>query len=162
MATYDATIRTDWDLETTFSYLADFRTIVEWDPSIEWSRLIAAEPLTVGAAFELRMRSFGRRINLIYETVEIDPPNKVVLRADLGTMVSLDTLSFAPDPDSDGSLVEYHAELSLKGPLKLADPALQLIFNPLGDRARNGLAERLDGEAPRRLASRSEIPTEVA
>jgi hypothetical protein len=42
-----------------------------------------------------------------------------------------------------GTRVTYDADLSLKGPLRLADPLLALAFRRVGDRARDGLRARL-------------------
>ena len=49
-------------------------------------------------------------------------------------------------PDGAGSVVTYDAELTLRGPLALADPLLGIAFERLGDRAADGLVEFLAGE----------------
>jgi hypothetical protein len=40
------------------------------------------------------------------------------------------------------------ADIALKGPLKLTGPLFSLVFNRVGDRARDGLRERLEGAPP--------------
>lgn len=146
MAHYRTTVETQWPIEVAFDYLASFDNVAEWDPGVSEARRLSAEAPAGGARFEVIASFLGRRVPLIYETVELEPPNKVVLRAETTTVTSLDTLTFT----RRGGLTEvtYDAELSLRGPLKLADPLLSLAFGRLGDRAREGLARRLGGAPP--------------
>ena len=50
-----------------------------------------------------------------------------------------------------GTRVTYDADLALKGPLRIADPLLGLAFDRVGDRALEGLRERLGSRDPARL-----------
>jgi hypothetical protein len=147
MARYTTTVQTKWDQETAYGYLAEFSNVSDWDPSIPEARNLTADPLAVGAEFEVEVENFGRRTKMLYKTIEADPPGKVVLRSETGVLVSVDTLKFEKLPGG-GTAVTYDADLTLKGPAKLADPLLQLMFNRLGDKARDGLAERLSQPAP--------------
>jgi hypothetical protein len=152
MAGYSTTVKTDWDQRTAYDYLAEFSNVSDWDPSIPEARSLSPDPLAVGAEFEVEVEAFGRRTTMPYRTIEADPPNKVVLRSDSGSLVSVDTLSFTPEPGG-GTAVTYDADLTLKGPLKLADPLLQLLFNRMGDKARDGLAKRLAEPAPEKVSA---------
>jgi len=49
-------------------------------------------------------------------------------------------------PTSDGCEVLYDAELTLNGPLGLADPLLALVFDRIGDKAAAGMVDALDGK----------------
>ena len=49
------------------------------------------------------------------------------------------------EPEGAGSKVTYDAELELKGARKLAHPLVSVGFKRNSDKARSGLAERLDG-----------------
>lgn len=147
MARYIATARTDWDQETAYQYIADFSSVSEWDPSIESARSLSDDPRSVGAKFEIESSFLGRTVELTYETIEIERPRKVVLKADTGTVVSLDKITFDPAPGG-GTAVTYDADLQLKGPLKFFDPLLKLAFNRLGDKARDGLREKLAEPPP--------------
>ncbi|HKJ35313.1 MAG TPA: SRPBCC family protein [Solirubrobacterales bacterium] len=149
MAEYTTTVPTDWSPEQAFDYLAEFSNAADWDPSIEAGRSLSAEPLTVGARFEIELSMLGRTTMMTYETVEIDRPHRVVLRSETAVLISVDTLSFDPAPGG-GTAVTYDADLTLKGPLKLLDPALALGFNRVADKARDGLRERLAGSPPAR------------
>ena len=85
MARYAATVETAWSREAAFAYLADFANISDWDPGVARSRRLGGDPLTVGARFEVITSYLGRESTLTYETIEIDPPRRVLFRAETGT-----------------------------------------------------------------------------
>jgi hypothetical protein len=62
---------------------------------------------------------------------------RVVLRAESARLVGTDTISV--EPVDDGSLVGYDAVLGLKGPARLLDPLLGLVFRRMARRAAVGL-----------------------
>jgi len=146
MASYSTTVKTGWDAETAFSYLAKFSNVADWDPSIPSARHLSGDPYEPGARYEVDVEALGRKTTMPYEAIAVEAPRRIVLRSDSGRLVSVDTLSF--EPLADGTAVSYDAELTLSGPLKVLDPALQLLFNRMGGKARDGLAERLAGEPP--------------
>jgi hypothetical protein len=125
-----------------FEYLADFSSTAEWDPGVSEAWRLTSEPLRVGARFHVVAALLGRQVALEYRTVEIDPPNRVVLRAETSTAISEDTITVSAGPGS-GAAVTYDARLRLRGPLRAADPILGLLFRRIGDRARDGLAATL-------------------
>jgi carbon monoxide dehydrogenase subunit G len=150
MARYTATVDTAWDREEAFDYLADFANISAWDPGVVRATRHTGEPLAVGARFEVTTSYMGRESTLVYETVAIDRPRRVVLRAETGTFTSLDTMTFDLRPGG-GTLVTYDADLAMKGLARLAELPMRLAFRRIGDAARDGLRTRL-AEAPPRLA----------
>lgn len=151
MARYTATVDTAWDREEAFAYLADFANISDWDPGVVRADRHTGEPLTVGARFEVTTSYMGRESTLVYETIEIEEPRKVVLQAETGTFTSLDTMTFDLRPGG-GTLVTYDADLAMKGVAKLAELPMRLAFRRIGDAARDGLRNRL-AEAPPRVAA---------
>lgn len=154
MANYTATVRTDWSPEIAFDYLARFDNITEWDPGVAGASLLSGEPGEVGSRYEVEVSFMGRVTPMTYETLEAEAPHILVLRSELPTMISLDRLTFDPAPGG-GTAVTYEAELKMKGIAKLADPLMQLAFLRLGDKARDGLAERLSGPEPAATTSGS-------
>lgn len=153
MARYVASVESLWEREQAFDYLADFASIADWDPNVAGAKRLSANPLEVGARFEVRSSFLGREIPLVYETIEIDPPRRVVLRAETPTAISLDEMTFDLRPGG-GSIVTYDADLQLRGLLRLFDLPFRLAFRRLGDQARDGLRQRLgevrpDGAEPK-------------
>lgn len=147
MARYVASVETLWEREDAFAYLADFANIQDWDPGVAGAQRFSDDPLAVGARFEIRSSFLGREVPLVYETIEIDAPRRVLLRADTPTAVSLDEMTFDLRPGG-GTVVTYDADLRLKGPLRFFDLALRLAFRRLGDNARDGLRRKLGETAP--------------
>ena len=145
MASYSATVITPRPLEEVFSYLADFRNVADWDPSITESVLLSdGDAVAVGARFRVTTKTSVSEVVLEYETTRLDSPHMVGLRGENNSVVSVDTITLTED-GSRGCSVTYDAVLELKGIRKLADPLLELGFRRLGDKAAKGLAEKLDG-----------------
>lgn len=147
MARYVASVECNWKREQAFSFLADFATIEQWDPGVTRAKRLTPRALEVGAKFEVRSSFLGREVPLVYETIELDPPRRILLRAELPTAISLDEISFDLRPGG-GTIVTYDADLQLKGPLRAFDLPLRLAFRRLGDRARDGLRHRLAETPP--------------
>jgi uncharacterized protein YndB with AHSA1/START domain len=142
MARYAATVTSPGSPAEVFEYLADFSSTAEWDPGVSEARRLDADPLRAGARFNVMADFLGRPVPLEYRTVEIDPPRRVVLRAETRTVVSEDTITVRALPES-GSQVTYDARLGLRGALRFGDPVLGLLFRRIGDRAKAGLAATL-------------------
>jgi hypothetical protein len=100
------------------------------------------DPITVGARFHVTTKTRFSEIVLDYTTTAIDPPERITLRGENDSMVSVDAITIATD-GGVGSSVTYDAQITLKGARRLADPLLQLAFQRLGDKARDGLRTRL-------------------
>ena len=143
MARYVATVETPRSREDVFAYLSDFSTTREWDPGVADARRLDDGPIAVGSRFEVVADFMGRKTPLTYAVVAYDAPNSITLRGENATVVSLDTIAFEPTA-AGGTRVSYDADLTLKGPLRLGDPLLKLIFGRIGDRAVAGLRTALD------------------
>ena len=147
MAHYNASVDTPRPLEEVFAYLSDFSTTAEWDPGVVEAERLTEPPIREGSEFRLLARFLGRETPLTYRVVEFDPPKAVTLRGENSSVVSLDRMTF--EPAGEGTLITYDAKLSLKGPMRLADPLLGLAFKRVGDRALAGLRQTLKGKGAR-------------
>jgi len=137
MAHYVATIPVPIARSAAFEYISHFDRAAEWDPGVEAGEMLTPEPVGVGARFRLVARFGGRRIPLDYEVIEYERDERIVLRAENSSVLSVDTITFA---DSDeGSVVVYDAQLDAKGIGRLTGPLLALAFRQIGDRAAAGL-----------------------
>jgi len=145
MARYTATIATPRGIDEVFEYLSDFSRTLEWDPGVVEAQRLDDGPIGQGSEFRIVSEFLGRRTSLLYRIVEFDPPRMVSFRGVNSTVVSLDRLTF--ENFGGGTLVSYDAELTLKGPFRVADPLLALAFSRLGDRALNGLRDALSRES---------------
>ncbi len=142
MAHYLATVDTPKSQADLFAYLSDFSTTQEWDPGVAQAERLDDGPVAVGSRFRIVADFMGRKTPLTYEVTAIDAPRSITLLGENTTVISLDTMTFEPAAGG-GSRLTYDADLKLKGPLRLADPVLRLVFNRIGDRAVDGLRETL-------------------
>ena len=143
MARYVTTVRTRRSVADAFAYMADLRNFAEWDPGV--SKVVQVEGNGGGrdAVFDVTLS--GRRgTTLRYRTVEYSEFSSLLVVADTKLLRSADRISVRADGDATD--VTYDADLSLKGPLRIAAPLLALAFRRIGDRAAAGLRSVLDGE----------------
>jgi carbon monoxide dehydrogenase subunit G len=144
MARYRTTVRTSLSEDAAFAYMADLRNFEQWDPGVQRATQVEGDGGGPGASFDVTVDAPGKGLTLRYETIEYDAPTTVVVRAASTLFTSLDRIEV--EPDGDGALVTYDAELTLNGPLRLFDLALRPIFDRIGGRADAGLQRALDGE----------------
>ncbi|MGY6501876.1 MAG: SRPBCC family protein [Acidimicrobiales bacterium] len=143
MASYRTTVDSPRSIEDVFAYLSDFTNTAEWDPGIVESELLGDGPIGLGSRYRVVSSTAGRELTLIYEVTEWDPPNRFVLVGESDNLRSVDVLTF--EPLDDGSTrATYHADLALRGPSRVADPLLHLMFQVIGRRAAEGLRDVLD------------------
>lgn len=141
MARYIASVDTNKPVEEMFAYLSDFTSTEEWDPGVVTATRGEDGAIGVGSTFELVASFLGRENELTYVVTEFDAPHAITLRGENKSVVSLDRIT--TEPHEGGTRITYDADLSMKGPLKLLDPALKLAFNRVGDRALEGLRTTL-------------------
>jgi uncharacterized protein YndB with AHSA1/START domain len=144
MARYIGTIETPKPVEEVFDYMADFTSVERWDETAVRAVRLDDGPPALGARFRVTVRFAGRENDFDYETVAFERPDRLVLRAENGSVVSEDEVTVRPLP-TDGTELTYDARLQPKGLMKLADPVLGILFKRLGDNAAAGLARELDG-----------------
>ena len=99
MARYIGTVTTTRASEEVFDYLANFSSVAEWDPGVREAYPVDAGGARLGTRFKVIARFLGRDVPLVYRTVEVERPHRVVLEAATGNVVSRDEISFRPAPD---------------------------------------------------------------
>jgi Polyketide cyclase / dehydrase and lipid transport len=142
MARYVTTIESTLPQAEAFAYMADFANARFWDPSVSEARRVGEAPLGIGSAFDLVARFGGRDVQLRYEIVEYDQPQRVVLEARRPGFVSLDTITV--ETGGNGSVVHYDATLAFNGVGRLLDPVMHRVFVRVGARATLGIQTALN------------------
>src|SRR5512144_139881 len=99
MARYTGTVSTSRAPDEVFDYLANFSSVAEWDPGVKQAVPINAGGVRQGARFKVVARFLGRDVPLVYRTVELDRPRRVVLEAENETLISTDAIHFSERPD---------------------------------------------------------------
>ncbi len=141
MAHYETGFVSPKPIAEVFGYLADFTNATEWDDNTESVRCLTGDPLALGARYEVVTKFGGRTLTLVYETVTLEEPHRVVLQCESGPVRIEDTMTFAET--AGGTEVHYRAQIYPKGPAKLLDPVFHLIFQAVGGRAAKGLKQAL-------------------
>lgn len=126
-------------------YVADLRNLPEWDPGVVTATQAEGAGIDLGAVYEVTLAR-PPRYRLRYEVTEHDPGRSTTLIARSRIFTSIDRVEAVPADDGSGSVVTYDAELRLNGILRVADPALRIAFERIGDRAAAGLRAALEGE----------------
>ncbi|MCB0914507.1 MAG: SRPBCC family protein [Actinobacteria bacterium] len=148
MANYRTTVTSPASAETAYRYLADFASIIDWDPSVSEAALVSGEPGELGARYRVVVSIPLRTIPLEYEIVEASPPTsanspaKVALRAQNADVDSYDVITFEPRTDG-GTDVTYDAQLTGRGFRRVFDPFFGVVMQLIGQRARSGLMDAL-------------------
>jgi carbon monoxide dehydrogenase subunit G len=81
-------------IEEAFAYVADFETVAEWDPGVRAAERQTPGVEGVGAAYRVVATFRGREIPMTYETVEHDPPHRVVLVGEGANIHARDAITF--------------------------------------------------------------------
>jgi carbon monoxide dehydrogenase subunit G len=141
MARYVVRIRTPLSPAVAFAFMADLTNFAQWDPGVvRAAQVVGARP-GPDAAFDVTVK--GMRKPLRYVTDEYEPPTRVVVQARSRTLTSLDVITV--EPDDDGSVVTYDAQLTLNGVFAVGSPLLGGAFARIAERAADGLLQALNG-----------------
>ena len=142
MARYTGTVKASHGADEVWRYLADLRSIPEWDPSVRGVTLVQGEAREEGARYDLEVEFRGRTVELPYRITEVDPPHRVVSEAETDSLSVRDEARIERR-GSGNSIVTWEAELRLHGARRVLGLPLRALFRRLGENARQGLAERL-------------------
>jgi hypothetical protein len=125
--------------EDAFAFVADFTNVAEWDPGITESAQVGNEPVGVGTEFAVVSKFAGRSLPLTYVVEEWDAPNRTVLVTSTARFEGRDTITFRTV--DGGTEVDYVAEFTFKGVMRLAEPFLKGTFDRIGREAMDGVVE---------------------
>ena len=134
------TVTAEVALHRAFAYLTDFTTTTEWDPGTVSTVRLAGDG-GVGTTYRNTSRFLGRTTELTYVVEELVSDERIRLRGENSTVVSVDTIAFR----STGTRTEvtYTADFTFKGLSRFVAPLLSPAFVRLGNEAESGLREAL-------------------
>jgi hypothetical protein len=123
-------------------YLADFRNLPRWDPGIAEVKQLEGDGPVEGARYHVVARFLGRRVPMGYRTTRFDRSAGVAeIRGETPTLVAIDRITVRAT--EGGAEVHWQADFTMKGPLRLAEPAMKPLFDRLGRKAMDGLRAKL-------------------
>lgn len=141
MARYETTVTTPADPAQVFEYLADFSHAEDWDPGVASARKRTEGPIAVGTEFDVNVKIGPTTSRFTYRVTGFEPGRRIVLDAETPLLKSHDVISV--DPEGDGSRVTYVADLTPTTLLFWTEPLLHLGFQRVGDRAAEGLKQKV-------------------
>ena len=127
--------------EQVFRYLQDFTNTEEWDPGTVRTTRESGDG-GVGTRYHNVSKFLGRETKLTYVLEESSPHQRLRLRGENDTVVSLDTMTMAPI-QGGGTELTYRAKFTFKGASRLVAPLLAPALRRLGDGAEKGLRQAL-------------------
>lgn len=144
MITVQRVVTTTLNPKATFAFLSAFEHTPEWDPGTPLVDKRSIGPVAVGTKYHAVADFRGKRQSIDYVVTEMTK-NRVVLRGENNTVISVDSISVAPS--GPGAVVTYKAVFTLKGLARLAEPFVKPMFEKLGDPAATGMKQKLDSLA---------------
>ena len=135
------TVVTDKPPAEVFDYLSDFTSTTDWDPGTV-STVREQGDGGVGTSYLNTSEFLGRRTELRYLVQELVPGERIRLRGENKTVISVDTI--AVRPTGAGTEVTYTAEFTFKGAARFVAPLFRPALARLGDQAVTGLRRALD------------------
>ncbi|WP_375499274.1 SRPBCC family protein [uncultured Jatrophihabitans sp.] len=136
MITVEREVVIERPLAHVFAYLSDFTHTEQWDPgTVTTVRTDGDGPLVVGATFHNTSEYRGRRTELDYRVVRLDPDEHLTFTGVNKTVEATDDLTFRSEPGEDGehTVITYRAHFRFKGVFRLAEPLLRKGFQPIAD-----------------------------
>lgn len=135
------TVETDLSIQDTFDYVANFENIVEWDPGVTAARKVTPGEAGMGTEYALDLQYGGSPLSMVYRITEWERPHLVVLEGDGSRSFAVDRISLHATATT--TVVEYQADIRMKGLFRLAQPFLGGLFRTIGTGAAQGLDDRL-------------------
>lgn len=129
MIVIDETVWTDAQPGEVFEYLADFTTTTEWEPGTMRTTRIHGDG-GLGTVYRNISMFAGRRTELEYLVVLIEPGHRIRLRGENSSLIAYDTITVLPN--RGGTLVCYRAEFAFRGVLAVVEPLLRIPVRALG------------------------------
>ncbi|MCY7419270.1 MAG: SRPBCC family protein [Chloroflexi bacterium] len=145
MTTLQRQIETRLSVERAFAYIADFANSMHWDPGVVASEAVDPTSVGLGSRYRLRVRLGGRTAAMEYSITSFDAPHVVVLTGKGSGVTAVDEIRFTPI--AAGTRIDYTADITLGGVLRLAQPFLGGAFRKLADDALGGMRTKLDALA---------------
>jgi uncharacterized protein YndB with AHSA1/START domain len=134
------TVVTDRPAGRVFDYLSDFTTTVDWDPGTVTTVRRSGDG-GIGTTYLNTSRFLGRSTELTYVVQELVPGERIRLRGENKSIVSVDTMTFRAA--GAGTEVTYTADFTFKGAARYLAPLFRPALARLGNQAEDGLRRAL-------------------
>ncbi|MEM8707561.1 MAG: SRPBCC family protein [Actinomycetota bacterium] len=136
--------RTTFDVAATpaevFAVVADLTTLPDWDSSVRAVELTIDTGPAVGRRYDVAVGFYGRELDAEYEIDRYEADVAVGWTIS-GKANGRATVTLRPT--ENGTEVDHHLRISLKGIAKLLDRGLGVALEGIGENVERGLTRRL-------------------
>lgn len=124
-----------------FQFIADWTHITRWDPGTLESHRVgdSSSPVGLGSEFDLVTEFKGSKSNMRYRVEKWVDGELVRYAGESTKAVTVDDISFRDGPSPGTTVVDYQADIRLKGWLSLFGFAINGALQALGDGAIKGI-----------------------
>ena len=144
MTTVSRTFTVSPPPNVVIDYLKDFANAEEWDPGTESCTRNDSGPVQVGSTRHNVSKIAGNTTELTYELTELTD-DRIVFVGTNDTATSTDTITVVPESRTGGSEITYEAVIEMSGAAKLAEPAVKLLFEKIGNDTEDNMTRVLNG-----------------
>ena len=146
MITLHEEIHVDRPRDACFRYIADFRTTTEWDATAISSEKKTPGAVGAGTEYLVHCRLPLGSVAIHYSVVTFEPDAFIELRGTSALFDIADRISFT-DADTQ-THIDYVAEITPKGALRLAEGALLPGMRRMGRNSLRGMQTALEDDFP--------------
>jgi dehydrogenase/reductase SDR family member 12 len=137
MISFQENIQLPTDLQSTFSILADFSNLTDWDPGIASVEKITPGELKIGTEFLVFAEFFFQKLPMTYTLTEYEQNKKVAYRGEADNVTAFDVMEFVEN--SSGCLVKYKAEFVFKDFLANQEAIMKVVLQTTANNAFAGM-----------------------
>ncbi len=145
MITLHEEITVQRTLKDCFRYVADFRTVAEWDATALDAKKCTPGPIGLGSRFIVHCAVGPTKVRLAYEIVEYSPWASIVLVGKSRFFEVRDVISFTETESQ--THISYTAEFSYRWGLSNFEHQLESGMRAMGSESLRGLKDALDNSA---------------
>ncbi|MEY4578362.1 MAG: hypothetical protein RL701_3065 [Pseudomonadota bacterium] len=131
--------------ESVFDFISDFRHAPLWDPNTRSVTKLTGGGIAAGTRFLLHARMLGVTFDLPYTIEAYERPTRLVFVGETTWLGYREQITFASGPAGVGGTdIVYTAYMHFRSILALANPALALVYQRVGDSATSGIVAALE------------------
>lgn len=145
MITLHEEITVQRTLKDCFRYVADFRTVAEWDATALDAKKCTPGPIGLGSRFIVHCAVGPTKVRLAYEIVEYSPWASIVLVGKSRFFEVRDVITFTETESQ--THISYTAEFSYRWGLSNFEHQLESGMRAMGSESLRGLKDALDNSA---------------
>lgn len=129
-----------------FTYVADFRSTIEWDATAVAANKLTAGAVDVGTQFDVKCRLPVGAVTLQYTVTRLVPNETIELHGTCALFEVEDVIHFTET--ADGTHIDYRAKFTFRKAFSSVEKVAQSGMERMGNASLLGLKEALEDQFP--------------